>query len=304
MDVGFIGVGVMGEPMALNLATAGTKLVVWNRTRSRCDRLHAAGATIAASARDVFERTGVVILMLADDTAIDSVLERRTDAFRTNVHSHLIVHMGTTSPEYSLGLATDIRAAGGRYVEAPVSGSRKPAEAGELVAMLAGDDVAEVSALIRPMCADTVDCGDVPNALLTKLAVNIFLITMVTGLAEATHFAREHGLDLHRFRSVLDNGPMASNVSKVKIGKLVDGDFSVQAAIADVLKNNRLVAEAARAAGIASPLLDVCHALYGETLELGHGRLDMAAVIRAIEARTATEPARRAGRAAPTPSGG
>jgi 3-hydroxyisobutyrate dehydrogenase len=79
---------------------------------------------------------------------------------------------------------------------------------------------------------------------------------------------------------------MASGISRIKSGKLVERDFSVQAAISDVLKNNRLVAEAARQAGIASPLLDACHALYAETESLGLGREDMVAVIRALEART------------------
>ena len=79
---------------------------------------------------------------------------------------------------------------------------------------------------------------------------------------------------------------MASDVSRVKLGKLVAVDFSVQAAITDVLKNARLVAESARGIGIASPLLDMCHALYGETERAGHGTDDMVAVIRAIEQRT------------------
>ena len=175
-----------------------------------------------------------------------------------------------------------------RYVEAPVSGSRKPAEAGQLVAMLAGDAdaVDAVRPLLKPMCHETVVCGPVPQALLMKLSVNLFLITMVTGLAEAFHFADRHGLDTRKLVSVLEAGPMASAVSRVKAQKLLARDFEVQASIVDVLKNNRLVAEAARAAGVASPLLDACHALYGETQALGLGALDMAAVVRAIEART------------------
>lgn len=120
--------------------------------------------------------------------------------------------MGTTSTRYSQDLATDVRAAGGRYVEAPVSGSRKPAEAGELVGMVAGDpaDVSAVRPLLAPMCAWIVDCGRVPDALAMKLAVNLFLITMVTSLTEAFHFAQRSGLDLDKFREVLDSGPMAA----------------------------------------------------------------------------------------------
>ncbi|MFF7380951.1 NAD(P)-dependent oxidoreductase [Streptomyces massasporeus] len=292
MYVGFIGLGVMGRPMAMNLARAGTRLVVWNRTPERCEPLHAAGAEVAASAAEVFDRASTVFLMLADETSVDAVLGRGTPDFAPRVAGHTVVHMGTTSAEYSGGLQEDIRAAGGRYVEAPVSGSRVPAERGELVGMLAGDDdaVAAVRPLLAPLCRETFGCGAVPGALLLKFSVNLFLIAVVTGLAEAFHFAERHGLDQRLFRDVLDAGPMASAVSRGKAPKLLERDFSVQAAAADVLKNNRLIAEAARRADLASPLLDVCHALYDETVRRGHGGEDMVAVLHALEARTAGAP--------------
>ncbi|MER6243997.1 NAD(P)-dependent oxidoreductase [Streptomyces griseorubiginosus] len=287
--VGFVGLGVMGQPMALNLARAGTPLVVWNRSPARCAPLRAAGAEVAASAAEVFERAGTVFLMLADETAVDAVLGRGTPDFPVRVSGRTVVHMGTTSAEYSAGLQDDVRAAGGRYVEAPVSGSRVPAERGELVAMLAGDGdaVAAVRPLLSPMCREAFDCGPVPDALLTKFSVNLFLITLVTGLTEAFHFAARQGLDPGLLRDVLDAGPMASSVSRMKTPKLLARDFAVQAGAADVLKNNRLIAEAARKTGVASPLLDVCHALFGETVEQGHGDEDMVAVLHALESRTA-----------------
>jgi 3-hydroxyisobutyrate dehydrogenase len=217
----------------------------------------------------------------------------------------VFVHMGTTSPAYSRALEADVRAAGGSYVEAPVSGSRVPAENGRLVAMLAGEEraVETVRPLLAPLCQETFVCGPVPDALLMKLSVNLFLITLVTGLTEAFHFAERQGLDRRLLLDVLDAGPMASPVSRMKAPKLLAGDFDVQAAALDVLKNNRLIAEAARASGTASPLLDVCHALFEETVSLGHGGEDMVAVLRAIEARTAAGPARAAADRAQTPVG-
>ncbi|MEU4327993.1 NAD(P)-dependent oxidoreductase [Nonomuraea dietziae] len=293
--MGFIGLGVMGQPMALNLARAGTHLVVWNRTPARCEPLREAGAEVAGSPAEVFKRARTVILMLADGAAIDSALGRGTPDFGANVAGRTIVHMGTTSPGYSRGLEADVRTAGGGYVEAPVSGSRKPAEAGRLVAMLAGERAAveAVRPLLRPMCHEAFTCGPVPSALLMKLSVNLFLITMVTGLTEAFHFADRHGLDRAQFLEVLDAGPMASGVSRMKAPKLLARDFAVQAAARDVLMNNQLIADAARASGIASPLLDVCHALFGEAVALGHGQADMVAVLHALEARTAGQAARR-----------
>jgi len=135
------------------------------------------------------------------------------------------------------------------------------------------------------MCRQCVVCGAVPNALLMKLAVNLYLITMVVGLTEAVHVATACDLDLQVLAAVLDAGPMASNVSTVKLGKLLDADFSAQAAVADVFKNCQLIAAATRASGVASPLLEASQDLYGETVALGHGAEDMIAVIRALHAR-------------------
>ena len=286
VDLGFIGLGIMGAPMARNLLRAGTPLTVWTRSPETLAALAADGASAASSADDVFARCGTVLLMLRDEAATDEVL-RRGDRLDARVRGRTVVNMGTVSPEYSAALAADIRAAGGAFVEAPVSGSRKPAEAGRLVAMVAGEpeDVERVAPLLAPMCADVTACGPVPNGITMKLAVNVFLIAVVTGLAESFHFAERHGLDLERLRRVLDGGQMSSPISRVKTEKLVSGDLSAQAAIRDVLWNSELVVRAAEAAGIASPLLDACRELYAEAVARGDGALDMIAVIRAIGAR-------------------
>jgi 3-hydroxyisobutyrate dehydrogenase len=286
--LGFIGLGTMGEPMALNLVRSRGPLVVWNRSPSKSRILTDAGATLAADPDEVFASCEFVFLMLRDGAATDAVLARGEGAIRS-VAGRTLINMATLAPGYSAALEADIRAAGGRYVEAPVSGSRKPAEAGQLVAMLAGrpDDVSAVRPLLRSMCRDAIACGAVPNALYMKLAVNLFMVPMVTALAEAAHFATRHGLDLAKLVAILDAGPMASDVSRVKAAKLLAQDFAAQASIANVLENVELIATAAREAGIASPLLDVCHALYVEAQALGHHEEDVVAVIRAVEQRTA-----------------
>jgi 3-hydroxyisobutyrate dehydrogenase len=288
MKVGFIGLGNMGLPMALNLARAGVPLVVWNRTRDKAELVAEAGATSADTPAHVFRDAEVVFLMLANGAVVDEVLERGTPRFAPMLAGRTLVHMGTTAASYSQGLGEDTTSAGGRYVEAPVSGSRRPAEDGQLVGMVAGDDAAvdDVLPLLAPLCATTVRCGEVPSATRMKLAVNLFLITQVTGLAEAFHFAEGNGLDLEAFRSVLDSGPMASAVSRLKLAKLVEGDFEAQASVRDVHYNSRLVADAARQAGVSSPVIDACRDLFAEAEVLGHGPADMVAVVRAIEARS------------------
>jgi 3-hydroxyisobutyrate dehydrogenase len=288
-SVGFVGLGIMGRPMAMNLARNGTSLMVWSRTAEHCAEVRAAGAEQADSADAVFAACRIVILMLATDRAIDEVLGRGSPGFAGRVHGHTLVQMGTTSPEYAALLAADVAAAGGRYVEAPVSGSRVPAENGELVAMIAGPDdaVDEVQPLLRPMCREIVRCGTAPGAALRmKLAVNLYLVTTVAALAEAVHFADRQGLDLPTFVSIVDAGQLASPIAAVKGAKLRDRNFTAQAAIHDVRKNSRLVVDAAHAAHIATPMAALADQLYLETLEQGFGADDMAAVIHALEART------------------
>jgi 3-hydroxyisobutyrate dehydrogenase len=292
--VGFIGLGTMGQPMAVNLAASGRPLVVWNRTPGRAGPLATAGAETTEDAAEVFARCRTVIVMLAGSEAIDAVLDRAGPTFPARLRDRTLIQMGTTSPAYSRALAADVRAVGGRFVEAPVSGSRGPAEAGRLVGMLAGDpaDVAGVRALLAPMCHDLVDCGPVPGAMSTKLAVNLFLVTLVTGLAEAVHFARRNDVDLGVLGRVLAAGPMASDVSRVKLPKLVERDFTVQAGVPDVLEIIQLITQAARAVGIASPLTDVCEALYRETVAQGRAAADMVAVLTALESRSGPESTR------------
>lgn len=280
--LGFIGLGLMGSAIASRLQSRHP-LLVWNRTRSATAPLAEGGAEVAESTADVFDRCSTVFVMVTDESAVDAILApvrlRRTT----------LVQMSTVPPAYSAALSTRVAAAGGRYVEAPVSGSRQPALNGALIGMLAGspDAVDDVARLLDPVCATVARCGEPPRAMQMKLAVNTFLITLVTGLAESFHFAETHGLDARLLEQILGAGPMASFVSRAKAAAIVTEDFVPQAAIPDVTKNARLVVEAARQNGATATLMDACLALYAEAEGLGHDGDDMAAVITAYRARTA-----------------
>lgn len=282
--IGFIGLGIMGSAVAANLQTKAS-LLVWNRTRSACDPLRAAGAEVALSAAEVFERARIVFIMLSDEAAIDAVLKHDDGiAFP----GRIVVLMSTVSPVYSERLARRIERDGGAYVEAPVSGSRQPALDGKLVAMIAGDPGAldEVEPLMLATSSQVFRCGPVPSALTMKLAVNTFLITLVTGLAESFHFAESNGVDREALQAVLDAGPLASAVSRAKGAKLAAEDWEPHATIPDVRKNSRLVRDHARRTGTACPLMDTCDELYAETEALGHSADDMVAVVSALRQRT------------------
>jgi 3-hydroxyisobutyrate dehydrogenase len=264
MKIGFIGTGVMGTPMAKNLLKSNISLVVWNRTKSKLKPLLDMGAVQAENIDAIFDRVEYVILMLQNVKAIDEVLGRHLPIFASRVADHTIINMATISAENSKKLGEDIAAHGGRFVEAPVSGSKRPAEEGSLVAMLAGEDsdIERIKPIVERMCSSTLHCGAVPKAILMKLSINNLLINMVTGLAEAFNFASANGLDTNQFMDVLLAGPMANDIIRVKGPKLLNHNLDTQASIENVLDNNRLVVEAARTAGIHAPLINTCLQLY------------------------------------------
>lgn len=280
MPLGFAGLGLMGRPMAANLRRAGVELVVYNRSAPPRMSLTALGARAVGTPDVLFETCDAVILMLADEAAVEAVLGRAGQAFTTPIKDRLIINMGTHDPAWSRTLAADVEAAGGAFVEAPVSGSRLPAERAELVAMLAGRKahVERAARLIAPMCRQIVPTGET-SALALKMAVNLYLMTTVTALAEAAHLARALNLDLAAFQAVIGAGQLRSDVAVTKLHKMVAAEFSAQATIADVCKNARLVAETAKLAGAPCPLLDESRRRFEAILTAGGATLDMAIVI-------------------------
>jgi 3-hydroxyisobutyrate dehydrogenase len=278
--------------MAANLCRAGLALTVYNRSAGPCATLRAAGATVVDTPGALFAACDAVILMLADDAAVDFVLDRHGPEFSRRVSGRLVINSGTHAPAYSRRLEADIRFAGGAFVEAPVSGSRLPAETGDLIIMLGGeaDAVARAKELVAPMCREALVIGAVPSAMAMKLAVNLYLVATVAALAEAANLARALGLDLEMFRRIIGSGPLRSDVAAAKLDKMVRLDFAPQAAITDVCKNAALVASVAEDAGAAAPLLGVSHRLFETAREAGAGALDMAAVVTVFgsEAREPT----------------
>ncbi|KAK8142035.1 hypothetical protein G3M48_009464 [Beauveria asiatica] len=285
MRVGFMGLGFMGTPMALNLAKK-FPLTVWNRTAAKYEPFRSTSAFIADSPAAVLRRSDVVFTMLFNEAAYRAVLNQDfTDALRGKT----VINTSSVSVAFSQYLDEQVRRAGGRFLEMPVSGSRVPAEQGQLVGMLAGDgdEARRVAPLLAQITTAAVYCGAaIGNGLRTKFATNLFLITMTAGLAEAMNLARAQGIDVAAFGRVLDAGPMASAYSKLKVAKMMAEDWSPQAAMADCANVTQLVQEAAGEAGAQTPLMTVCDALYKEAVERGFGGDDMIAIHKVMTPRT------------------
>lgn len=282
--VGFIGLGLMGTPMAGRLLAAGIPLTVWTRSAAALDPIVNAGAAPAESPEAVFAASDTVVVMLRDADAVDAVLRDAHGVIQPFVAGRTIVNTGTIAPHLSRRLADDTAAAGGTYVEAPVSGSRVPAVNGQLVGMLAGppEAVHRVRPLLEHLCARVEACGDIPAALTMKLSVNVFLVSLLAGLAESFHFATAHGVDTAAWREILDSGQMSSPLSQVKTEMLVRGDTAPQASIADVHANADLIRKTAAAAGIASPVIDACAELFAAGMAGGDSPLDAVGIVRTL----------------------
>jgi len=162
LKVGFIGLGIMGQPMAQNIAKGGYELTVYNRSSEKAKPLADTGASVAPTPKAAAEAADVIILMLAGPEAIDAVLEGPEGLMAGTKAGQILVNMSTVSPEFSKQLADKLSAKSVAAIDAPVSGSRKPAEEGALVILAGGpkDKVSELESLFMSMGKKVVYCGD------------------------------------------------------------------------------------------------------------------------------------------------
>ncbi|KID74190.1 Glyoxylate/succinic semialdehyde reductase 2 [Metarhizium brunneum] len=286
MRIGFLGLGRMGTPMALNLCKT-YPTTVWNRTASKYPALTAAGAKIGHTPAQVAQHSDVIFTMLFDAPATQSVFD---DGLKRAIRNKTIINTSSVPVEFSQELERQILRAGGSYVEMPVSGSKVPAEQGRLVGMMAGDEAVceRVRPHVQPLTCASVYCGPTGSGLKMKYAINAYLITMTAGLAESMSLAQAQGLDLDAFAEVLAAGPLASAYSGLKVGKVLAGDWSAQAAIKDCYNSTQLIRAAAAAAHTQSPLVRLCGELYSQAKASGMAEDDMIAVFKVLAGSTAT----------------
>ncbi len=220
MKIGVIGIGVMGDPIARNLKKAGMRVTVHSRTPARCEPLKQLGIEVAGSPAEVMAASDAVILMLPSNVETDQVLGRDAEGRVTlPVEGKTIILMATVAPAYSQALGHALAREGARYVEAPVSGSKTPAQTAQLVVLAAAADAAHIDA-VQPVFdaigKKTVRCGEVPSAMRMKLATNLLLIASFEAITEAVHFAGGMGLDVRQFLDMALAGPLASDVMRTK----------------------------------------------------------------------------------------
>lgn len=286
MRVGLVGTGVMGEPMAKNILKAGHRLTVYNRTPSRCESLRALGARIAPDINDVVGESEAVILMVPSYVEVDQALQRQADGrIGIPVDGKTIVLMATVAPSYSLELSASLDEAGARYVEAPVSGSRNPAEKAQLVIMASAKidaHIDSVQPIFDALGKRTIRCGAVPAAMRMKLANQLMLASWFQTISEAAHFAVGIGLDLRQFLEMVEAGPLANDVIRSKTSKLLADDFSEQAAIRHVAKDIGLVCDEAEDCGLWLPIAQANRKVYEQAMKAGQSHDDAIGIVKLL----------------------
>ncbi|MFW5645455.1 MAG: NAD(P)-dependent oxidoreductase, partial [Bacteroidota bacterium] len=216
--IGWIGLGVMGLPMAKNLLLAEYKLVVYNRTKTKEKSLTEAGAESSDSIRDLAEKADIIFIMVSDDEAVRAVFHGEKGLLSANVSGRVIINMSTISPELSIEMAGLCHEKEHKYMDAPVSGSVKPAEEGSLVILTGAEKMLyqEMKPLLEHLGKTAFHMGNVGSGNSTKLAVNLFLAILSHGLSEAALFARKIGINPADFLEVINASGLRSPYTKIK----------------------------------------------------------------------------------------
>ncbi|SHF46474.1 NAD(P)-dependent oxidoreductase [Streptoalloteichus hindustanus] len=277
--VAVLGLGIMGRAMAGNLLRRGLPVRVWNRTPDRAAALADQGAVVASSPAEAVSGADVVLTMLTDGPAVAEVMRAAAPGLRAGQVWAQTTTVGLTAVSELAELA---QRHGLVFVDAPVQGTRQPAEAGQLVVLAAGPTA--VREALRPVFeavgwhTEWLDeDGATGVASRLKLVLNSWALTMTNGVAEAVALARGLGVDPALFGRMIAGGPMDSPYLQAKAAAVLADDFTPSFTVRNAEKDARLVAEAAETAGVRLDLALAAGERFRRARELGHGEEDMVA---------------------------
>jgi 3-hydroxyisobutyrate dehydrogenase len=282
--IAFLGTGIMGAPMARNIAAAGHAVQVWNRTRELALPLAEAGARVAESAAQAAEGADIVVTMLAHGPAVADVMTGQGAVLAHMPRGSLWIQMSTIGIDETERFAETARAAGVIYIDAPVLGTRQPAESGALVVLAAGPEEARVrcAAIFDAVGQKTLWRDHVGDATRLKLVVNHW-VTMLTGIvAQNLAFARATGVDPADFLAVIAGGALDAPYVQVKGKAMIAGEFSPSFPLRLARKDVRLILDAAAQGGMELPMTTGLEALFAAAEARGCGDQDIAAILRGL----------------------
>jgi 2-hydroxy-3-oxopropionate reductase len=284
--VGFIGVGIMGEPMAENVMAAGYDVVAHNRSREPVDRLAANGATPAESPAAVTERSDVVITVLPDTDAVESVLYGDDGILSTLGSGQVYIDMSTIAPGATERFAADVDDAGAVMLDAPISGGEEGAIEATLSIMVGGDRAVfeEVEDLFDVMGETVTYTGESGAGQVTKAANQIIVGCTHQAVAEALLLAHRAGADLEAVLDAISGGAASCWSLHERAPRVIRGNFEAGFFSSYQYKDLRIATDAGEEFGVPMPATQIVHDMYKAMEEMGNGRDDHSAVIQVIEA--------------------
>jgi 3-hydroxyisobutyrate dehydrogenase len=273
----------MGAPMARNAAAAGIDVAAWNRSPEKAEPLRQDGVEVTDDPVAAIDDSDVVVTMLSDGDAVRGVVE--TDGVVEALGGRIWAQMSTigiAANDAMRGLAS---AEGIAYVDAPVLGTRQPAEAGELIVLAAGppETKERCGELFDAVGKKTVWLGDEPGAATRmKVVLNTWIVGLVEALAESLALAERLGLEPAQMLEIIEGGPMDSVYAQTKGKMMVDRSFEASFPLRLAAKDARLALDAAEAEGLELPLLAGASAAMDTALEAGHGDDDLSATVSGL----------------------
>jgi 3-hydroxyisobutyrate dehydrogenase len=265
--------------MARNLLTAGFTVRAWNRTADKAQPLADDGAVVCASPREAAEEADFVLTMLSDADAVMSVVDSDDGPFEGQ-SAPIWLQMSTVGVDGNERLSAYAARHGITYVDAPVLGTRQPAEKGQLTILASGPDD------VRERCQPVFDAvgrtthwlGAAGNGTRFKLVMNSWVLALTTATAEAMALAEGFGIDPQRFLDTIEGGPLDVQYAHVKGEAMLKREFPASFPVDGAAKDARLIVEAAADAGVQMRVADAVAVQMEAAADAGHGREDMAAV--------------------------
>lgn len=285
MMLGFIGLGTMGQPMALNLLRAGHVLLAYARNPQRAEPLLAAGARLADSPHAVAQAAEVLFLNVSDDAALENVLFGSAGAASALREGSVVVDMGTTSPAATRDFAGRLAESSVHWLDAPVSGGEAGAVAATLSIMVGGDAAtfARILPLLQVLGKNIVHVGESGAGQVAKACNQIAVSAALLGVAEALTFARVQGVDPVKVRAALLGGSAYSRILEVHGQRMLSKDFQPGFRTSLHQKDLGIVLNAARERHLPLPGTAVTAQLLEALLAAGEGELDSSALVKIVE---------------------
>ncbi|HET6662276.1 MAG TPA: 2-hydroxy-3-oxopropionate reductase [Rubrobacter sp.] len=283
--VGFIGLGIMGKPMARNLMQAGFELTVYNRSPEKAEEFSGEGASVAASPRELAEKSDVVITMLPDSPDVERVVAGESGVLEGLAEGKLLIDMSTISPVVTEELATQVKTQGASMLDAPVSGGDVGAQQGTLSIMVGGseEDFERASPLFEAMGKTIVHVGGNGAGQVTKAANQIVVALTIEAASEALVLGSKGGVAPEKILDVLSGGLAGNKVIEVKREKFLSHDFSPGFRSELHHKDLGIALAAGRAYGVVLPVTALVDQMLLAMRNKGWGGEDHSALLRVVE---------------------